>query len=309
VDLRDRRLAVLHRQSFHDDPTRALRAARLAPRLGFTLARGTRSALSDAMRDGAFGGVSGDRFRRELEKLFAEAPLGLDPAAALRLLSDWHVLGALEPGLELPRRVVTPLRRLGRSIEAPPWRFARHRPWVAGLALWLAELSPTLRKRTLDRLSVRGETAARIAGFRKLRDRVIPQLERSRGRGAVDAVLSEVDEEQLIALHAAAAPALRRRIVRWAAEDRSRRPSLTGADLLELGLEGASIGRVLAQVRATYLDGDLANREEALALARELARRAASAAAVKPRARRKKARAQTKRRAAEVPDGPERDDS
>jgi tRNA nucleotidyltransferase (CCA-adding enzyme) len=277
-DLREKRLVVLHGRSFHDDPTRALRAARLCPRLGFKLERGSRSALSDAMRDGAFGGVSGDRFRREFEKLFSDSTLGLNPAAALRLLADWHVLGALEPGLELPQQVMTPMRRLGRSIENPPWRFARHRPWVAGLALWLAELSPTLRTRTLDRLSVRGETAKRIAGFRKLRDRAVRQVSRSRGRGAVDAALSELDEEEVIALHAFAEPALRRRIVRWAGEDRSRRPSVTGADLIELGLEGPAVGRVLARVRAAYLDGGLANREESLALARELARRVVSKA-------------------------------
>ena len=90
----------------------------------------------------------------------------------------------------------------------------------------------------------------------------------------MDAVLGGLDEDEVIALHAAAAPALRRRIVRWAAEDRGRRPSLTGSDLLELGLEGPAVGRALAKVRAAYLDGALANREEALALARELARRA-----------------------------------
>lgn len=274
ADLREKRLAVLHRRSFHDDPTRALRAARLAPRLGFKLARSTRSALRNATRDGAFAAVSGDRFRREFEKLFSDAALGLDPSVALRLLSNWDVLATLEPRLDLPKSAVTPLRRLGRSIADPPWRFTRHRPWVAGFALWLAELSATARKRTLERLSVRGETAARIGGFRKLRDRAIRQLEGSRGRGSVDAVLGGLDEDEVIALHAAAAPALRRRIVRWAAEDRGRRPSLTGSDLLELGLEGPAVGRALAKVRAAYLDGALANREEALALARELARRA-----------------------------------
>jgi len=273
LDLREKRLTVLHGRSFHDDPTRALRAARLAPRLGFKLARETRSALSQAMRDGALGGVSGDRLRREFEKLFSDATLGLDPAAALRLLEGWRVLEKLEPRLGLPRAALTPLRRLGRSIANPPWRFARYRPWASGLAVWLAELPPALRKRLLERLSLRGETAARIVGFRKLRDRTLGHVSRARGRGAVDAVLGELDEDQVIALHASAAPAVRRRIVRWAAEDRGRRPSVTGTDLVELGLEGEAIGRVLTRVRAAYLDGTLANREEALALARELARR------------------------------------
>jgi tRNA nucleotidyltransferase (CCA-adding enzyme) len=84
ADLAARRLRILHDKSFHDDPTRALRAARLGPRLGFALTPGTRSALRSALRDGCFGPVSGDRLRRELERVFEDAHRGLDPAHALR---------------------------------------------------------------------------------------------------------------------------------------------------------------------------------------------------------------------------------
>jgi tRNA nucleotidyltransferase (CCA-adding enzyme) len=271
-DLERRALRVLHPRSFHDDPTRALRAARLAPRLGFTLTRGSRQALRDALRDGVFGRVSGDRLRREIAKLFEEAALGLDPAQALRLLAEWHVLGALEPGLGLERAALAPLRRLGRAVAAPPWAVARWRPWVAGLALWLAPLPPALRRRTLARFAVHGEAAARIAGFPRTREQWQRALARARGRGALDAVLSEIDEESLAALHAGAAPALRRRIERWAREDRGRRLPVGGADLVELGLSGPAVGRALARIRAAYLDRRVADRGEALALARELLR-------------------------------------
>ncbi len=272
-DLEQKRLRVLHRRSFHDDPTRALRAARLGPRLGFSLTRGSRNALRDALRDGAFGRVSGDRLRRELTKLFDDARLGLDPARALRLLADWHVLGALEPGLGVAPEAPLALRRLGRTIETPPWRRGRFRPWVAGLCLWLAPLPPNLRRRTLARFAVRGETAQRIAGFPRQRDQWLRGLDRARGRGAIDAVLGECDEEALHALHACAAPALRRRIARYAGEDRGRRTPVNGDDLLGVGLAGPAIGRALARIRAAHLDGAVKTREEALALARELVRR------------------------------------
>jgi tRNA nucleotidyltransferase (CCA-adding enzyme) len=272
-DLEARRLRILHRRSFHDDPTRALRAARLAPRLGFALSRGSRSALRDALRDGAFGAVSGDRLRREIEKLFDDVQLGLDPSAALRRLAEWHVLPALEPGLDLPREAAAPLRRLGRAIASPPWSGPRWRAWAAGLSTWLAPLAPDLRRRTLRRFSVRGELERRVAGFPRLRDGTLAALSGARGRGAVDAVLGELDEERLFALYAWSPPAIRRRIVRWAAEDRTRRPPVTGADLVAAGLSGPSVGRALARIRAAYLDGGVANREEAIALARELERR------------------------------------
>jgi len=273
ADLEARVLRVLHPRTFHDDPTRALRGARLAARLGFHLSRGTRGALRDALRDGAFGRVSGERLRRELEKLFDEARAGVDPVRALGSLAHWHVLGALEPGLELPRTTRAPLRRLGRALARPWWTYQRLEPWTVGLALWLAPLSPGLRARTLRRLSVRGERARRIAGFPRQRDPLLRRLAEARGRGAVDRVLGSCDEETLLALAVAATAPLRRKVVRWAAEDRARRAPVTGDDLVELGLAGPEVGRALRRIRAAWLDGAVRTREEALALAREIAGR------------------------------------
>lgn len=272
-DLQKRRLRVLHPRSFHDDPTRALRAARLAPRLGFSLTRGSRAALRDALRDGAFGRVSGDRLRREMVKAFGDARFGLDPSRALRLLSNWHVLGALEPGLGLEREAVVPLRRLGRAVASPPWRASRWRPWVSGLSVWLAPLTPALRRRTLRRFSIRGDAAERISQFSKASEGWSKALLRARGRGAIDAALAPLTEEELHALHAVAEPKARRRVERFAGEDRIRRVPISGTDLVEMGLEGPALGRALVRIRTAYLDGALKNREEAIALAREIARR------------------------------------
>ncbi len=273
ADLASGHLRILHPRSFHDDPTRALRAARLGPRLGLSLTRGSRTALRDALRDGVFGRVSGDRLRRELVKTFEDAQLGVDPSGVLRLLSTWHVLGALEPGLDLPRAAVVPLRRLGRAIASPPWRSGRFRSWVAGLSVWLAPGSPALRRRALQRFSVRGEVAQAIIRFPKASAGWTGALLRARGRGAIDAVLSPLSEEELYALYALCESKLRGRITRYALEDRMRRSPIGGDDLLEIGLAGPALGRVLERIRIAYLDGALKDRDEAIALARELARR------------------------------------
>lgn len=286
ADLEAGLLRVFHDRSFHDDPTRSLRGARLAPRLGFRLTRGSLRALRSALRDGAFGAVSGERFRAELEKLFADAIHGLDPSRALRLLADWHVLAALEPGLGLTTEAVTPLRRLGRAVAEPPWRPLRLRPWVAGLMVWLAPLDGSLRRRALRRLAVRGEVARAIEGFPKARDGWLRKLGRARGRGAADAALRGVDDEALLALLAWAPPGLRRRIERFAREDRFAELSVGGDDLVAIGLQGPAVGRALARLRAAYLDRRVRTRDEALAFARELAGRTRARPARKKKAAR-----------------------
>lgn len=273
VDLEEKRLRILHRRSFHDDPTRALRAARLAPRLGFSLTRDSRSALRNALRDGAFGRVSGDRLRREIVKLFDDASLGPDPSRALRLLDDWHVLGVLEPGLSLDRAQVAPLRRLGKCVVDAPWPAPRWKPWVSGLMIWMAPLPPAQRRRVLQRFAVRGDQARLIIDHPKRRDAWLRVLKRARGRGAIDATLVGSDEESLHALYAQVEGPLRRRIARYASEDRARRLPVSGSDLLELGLSGPTVGKALLRIRTAYLDGTLRTHEEALALAREIGSR------------------------------------
>jgi len=272
-DLENRVLRVFHRRSFHDDPTRALRAARFVPRLGFTMSRGSRSALRSALRDGAFGGVSGERLRAEIGRLFEDPVQGLDPSRALRLLADWHVLAALEPGLALPSESVVPLRRLGRAIADPPWDAARRRPWVIGLMVWMAPLDASLRRRALHRLAVRGEVAGKIGAFPKARDVWLRKIGRARGRGTTDAALCDTDDEQLLALLAWAPPHLRRRIQRYALQDRLAPLPISGDDLVAIGIRGPAVGRALSRIRVAFLDRAVRDRDEALALAREIARR------------------------------------
>ena len=295
-DLIQGRLRVLHARSFHDDPTRAFRGARLGLRLGMKLERRSRTALRDALRDGSFGAVSGERFRRELVLVFEEPRRGVDAGRILSLLSETHVLAALEPGLVLPRDRQAPLRRLSRSIAEPEWPAARWRPWIAGLSIWLAPLASVTRRRTLERFAIRGEQAARILSFAAEGDLMLDALAQARGRGAVDALLTELGEESLQATFALADVAIRRRILRWGAEDKRRRAPVIGTDLSELGIQGPEIGLGLARIRAAFLDGEIANREEALVLALELARRHARAAS-------RRARTRSAKRAAVAPNG------
>jgi hypothetical protein len=183
------------------------------------------------------------------------------------------VLAALEPGLALPSESVAPLRRLGRAIANPPWDGARRRPWVIGLMVWMAPLDASLRRRALRRLAVRGDVAGKIVSFPKARDVWLRKLGRARGRGTTDAALCDADDEQLLAVLAWAPPNLRRRIQRYALQDRRVRLPITGDDLLAIGIRGPAVGRALARIRVAFLDRAVRDREEALALARELARR------------------------------------
>jgi tRNA nucleotidyltransferase (CCA-adding enzyme) len=79
-------LRVLHERSLIDDPTRAIRAARYAARLGFRLDPATEAIVRAADLDT----VSSERVEGELRKLARET----DPAAALSRLAEWRLAHA-----------------------------------------------------------------------------------------------------------------------------------------------------------------------------------------------------------------------
>ena len=92
---------MLHPHSFEDDPTRALRAARYAARLGLGLEQET----SDLLADTDLSTVSQDRIDAEMGRLLAEerAP------EALELLARWGLAGIDEGAPDRVRAVRTRL--------------------------------------------------------------------------------------------------------------------------------------------------------------------------------------------------------
>lgn len=106
ADLASGTLRVLHERSFVDDPTRAIRAARYAARVGLR----PDPATLELLRATDLGAVSRDRRREELARLAAE------PTAArgFELLSEWGLI-------ELPAETTRLIARIVERGRAAPW--------------------------------------------------------------------------------------------------------------------------------------------------------------------------------------------
>jgi tRNA nucleotidyltransferase (CCA-adding enzyme) len=113
ADLEQGLLRVLHDRSFLDDPTRALRAARYAGRLGFELEPQSRSLIAGA----DLGTVSADRRAAELLRIALEPEAG----RALRLATEWGLLRARQGAEEL-------LPAAEQLLETSPWDELAARP-------------------------------------------------------------------------------------------------------------------------------------------------------------------------------------
>jgi tRNA nucleotidyltransferase (CCA-adding enzyme) len=251
-DLRRRRLRALHPASFRDDPTRAFRAVRYANRLGFRIDPRTRGWIAEALRSGALAAVSGDRVRRELEKIFSERGW----AALVRALAALGIAAAVHPDLAAgPRN----LAALSRSERLERDR-AETTSVILPLLVWSDSVSP----------GARGELATRLGLAGRARDSFVrwPQTRDALARGEIGK--AGWDERMAAAAllgSGRSGEKARRRIL---AADAAL--SIRGSDLLRAGIPaGPRVGRALARTREALALGKIDAGEElsyALAAAR-----------------------------------------
>jgi tRNA nucleotidyltransferase (CCA-adding enzyme) len=255
-DVEARRLRVLHARSFIDDPTRLLRLARYAGRLGFAIEDGTRRLAEAAAAARAPDTVSGPRLGTELRLLAGQN----DPLRGFRILAELGIDEAIAPGLGIRNGDRGDLAQRAAALLPPDGE-------AADLILAVATLDVPDAERAglLDRLAF---PAAR-------RDRIVaaasraPELaHRLNGAAAPSQIAAAVGSgpPELVALAGALGAADPAR--RWLQELRHVRLEIDGDDLLAAGLvPGPAVGAGLAAARAAKLDGLADGRDAELAAA------------------------------------------
>jgi tRNA nucleotidyltransferase (CCA-adding enzyme) len=257
-DLDARLLRVLHDRSFIDDPTRLLRLARYAGRLGFAVEPGTRELVRAAVRDGALDTVTGPRIGNEL-RLLAREP---NPIAVFGALRELGLDAAIHPGFglddpDLTRRALAMLPDDGRRDLLVLAAAARPIP--------RDELSALL-----DRFGFEArdrETIVNAAAGAETVARALAAAERP--SAIAEAVGAGTPE--LVALAGALGGEDRAR--EWLERLRHIRLEIDGRDLAAAGIaEGPGVGRGLRAALADKLDGLTTGREDELARAVRAAR-------------------------------------
>ncbi len=259
-DVEARRLRVLHDRSFIDDPTRLLRLARYAGRLGFAIDDHTRSLAQAAVAARTPDTVSGARLGAEL-RLLAEQG---DPVRGFQILSELGVDAAIAPGFGIRREDRAELARRALALLPPDGE-----PADLVLAVAMRGVPDGELPELLDRLAF---PAAR-------RDRIIAAATRAPELAARLSAASQPSQTaaavgsgppELVAL--AGALGAEAAAQRWLDELRHVRLEIDGDDLLAAGVQpGPAVGAGLAAARAAKLDGRADGREAELTAALKVA--------------------------------------
>jgi tRNA nucleotidyltransferase (CCA-adding enzyme) len=271
-DLRGKRINVLHKRSFVDDPTRMYRAVRYEQRLGFRIGRATLALL----REGGswVPAVSGQRLRRELDLILMEKP----KAASLRRLSKLGLLRPIHRALPADPRC---LRRLGswyaHDDAQALLRPASNELWLTWMQ-WLMDVRPAALRAIGHRLVLdRKEMESILAAAELYRTaRTWVHWRPSELTGQLDGI----PQIAVDAVHAVLPQGKARRMLgQYLHSWRHIRTHASGRDLHDRGLTpGPRYRSILEALRAAWIDGAVQNaNEESLLLERLIGRAPARA--------------------------------
>ncbi len=270
-DLKAGLIRVLHSLSFVDDPTRILRAVRLEQRLSFEIEGRTLELLQDAKP--LLDRVSGERIRSEFALIFEEAR----SLEIMDRLKELGLLKAIHVALNWDEWLRTRFRQ-AKAFEPPSaWKLQAAPPVELLLyAIWVARIEVGQVHEVCERLHLPGRVRQAILEAHHTRGTLLDSLARSRP-SEVYRRLEGVSEPALAAAWIAleGSPEGRWAIEQYLSEWRFVHPLSDGTRLRELGLPpGPAYGRILATLRAGWIDQTITSEEEERRLLEELVQEA-----------------------------------
>ncbi len=257
-DLEKGIIRVLHSMSFSDDPTRMMRAVRFEQRFGFQLEPRTEQLIETALP--FIERVSGERLRNEINLILSEK----HALACLERLQELGILQAIHPALKIDVRFQDAYVTLQQVKHRPIW------PLPSDFDSWhtltFALLTCSLDKDTLEiigqRLMVSRANRDKLEAIR----RGYEQLDRLKTLSPSEITFSLEGLNQIgwLACWILASDAeTRRSIEQFVNVWRHIKPTLDGNTLLKMGMKPSpQMGKLLHNVRAAWLDGEIQNADD-----------------------------------------------
>lgn len=256
-DLNNGIIRVLHSQSFIDDPTRILRAARFEHRFNFTIEPQTAQLIASALP--MLRRITGERVRNEMTLILKED----HPEATLRNLAQREILAAIHEDFTLDDRALAAFTRAKAALSAPPKWVQSSLDLTAVYWHLLMGYIPLSRLPHLcDRLLFSKSFANSLIDTAQILQAVEPLTSPAAQPSEITYYLEHkiLDVRGDLALFSAwlatENPLVRQRIAQFAVTWRETKPTTNGAHLAAHGLKaGKCYGVILSRLRNARLDG------------------------------------------------------
>lgn len=265
-DLKEKTIRVLHNLSFVEDPTRVFRAIRFEQRFGFTIGKLTSSLIANAVKMDFFRRLSGRRVFSELRQILEEE----NPTPAIIRLHEYDLLHVIHPSITFTKELVDLFNLVKKVLSWHDLLFLEefYMKWT----VYFIALIRHCDKETTHEICRRIELAPRCLDiFIKERfeaDRCLYWMERNLPLSNSTLYHQLKGFRVELALYMMAVTKsenVKKSISNYFTRLRHIQPSVTGKDLIKMGLDpGPIFKEILQAVLDAKLNGRLKTRNDEL---------------------------------------------
>ena len=274
-DLKERSIRVLHNLSFVEDPTRIFRAIRFEQKFAFVIGRQTLHLIHNAIKVGFVRRLSGFRILHELKLICAES----DPLPIFARISELRLWREIFPELGSQVKPQQRQARLMAAKEVVSWYEYLYleealEVWPVYFLCFLDGMSAGPARYCALRLGLDENAVGRFVGARRRGIEAAAELGRLCQEGKayrnseLCARLSGLPLEILLYIMAGHEnQGVKKALSSYITRLQFVEIEINGHDLIATGLTpGPHFKKLLDQVKAARLDGEVNNRQEELAL-------------------------------------------
>ena len=267
-DLKNKKIRILHDQSFVDDPTRILRAVRFEQRFHFKIERKTLALLKKAVTSGRMDSVKPARYFVEFKKILMES----EPRRHLKRLSELKAFEWLDPEFKLDLQATHSLPGQLSQMRKKIRCCHESKVWLFNFMALVEKSNPRLTHRILERFPFKREEKKSILQITKLQDIIGALSRRDLMPSEVYRLLKPLTDDAILYFHLRAKKNIVcQRIDCFLGHDIKVKLNINGKDLEHMGFSsGPNIGETLDKVLYQKIDGNIRSKKDELRLALKL---------------------------------------
>lgn len=263
-DIKEKTIRVLHNLSFVEDPTRVFRAIRFEQRFDFSIGKLTQGLIKNAVKMEFFKRLSGRRVFNEIRLILEEET----PAPAIIRMNDYNLLKVIHPSLVLDKGLIGMLDSTKKVIDWFDLLFLEesYKRWMVYLLILTRQADKEVSQEFCKRLKLPPRYAKTFCNDRFEADKCIHWLEYNLpvSNSTLYKRLGEFKTELILYIMAASGQErVKKAISHFFTKLRYIRTSITGDDLIKMGLEpGPLFRKIFEAVRDAKLNDEIRYQED-----------------------------------------------
>ena len=259
-DLLDKKIRVLHGQSFIDDPTRILRAVRFEQRLKFQIERRTLTMIKLALKRGVEEKVKPPRYFAEFKKIFKES----SPMAMIKRLIALGGLRFINSKLSVSLRDLKVIHEKIQELKGTLLYKKYSSWWVVYFIELIAKTNDNVVEKIIGKFHFTRNEIICIQQSRNIGDILKKISGKSLKASHIYKILKPLKEGVILYLYLKSDNALvHRRINRFLLEDVNAKLRINGNDLRKMGIApGPRTGEILDRILRLKIDKQIQTKRE-----------------------------------------------